>query len=141
MPAAVFSSKLFQAKSPSASAIHSSYGDRVLQRRVRHMRGVGEHDVALDRRQPVGELFQQRHEGEIGHHHAILGVIDDPCDLVGEQARVDGVIDRADPHDAVPGFDMAEGVPGERRDPVAEAYAVALQPLRDFQRAVCAPRA
>ena len=81
-------------------------GDRVLQRRLRHVRGVGEHDVALDGRQLVGDLFQQRHEGEIGDHHAVFGVIDDPDDLLGEQPRVDGVIDRADADDAVPGLQM-----------------------------------
>ena len=80
-------------------------------------------------------LFQQRHEGEIGEHHAVVGVIDDPGDLVGEQARIDGVVDRADAEDAVPGFQMPPGVPGERRDPVAELDAVLLQPLRDLQRA------
>ena len=111
-------------------------GDRVLQRRLRHVRGVGEHDVALDGRQLVGDLFQQRHEGEVDHHHAVLGVIDDPDDLVGKQPRVDGVIDRADAEDAVPGFHVPPGVPGQRRHPVAELDAVLVQPLRHLERAL-----
>ena len=110
-------------------------GDRVLQRRRRHMRGVGEHDVALDGGQLVGDLFQQRHEGEIDDHHAVFGMIDDPHDLLGEQPRIDRVVDRADADDAVPGFQMPCGVPGQRRHPVAELDAVFRQPLRHFQRA------
>ena len=110
-------------------------GDRVLQRGLRHMRLVGEHDVALDARQLVGDLFQDRHEGDVGHHHAVLRMIDDPGDLVGEQPRIDGVADRADSHDAVPGFEMAPGVPGDGGDAVAELDAVAIEPLRYFQRA------
>ena len=84
------------------------------------------------RRQLVGELFQQRHEGEVGHHHAVLGVIDDPDDLLGKQPRIDGVVDRADAEDAVPGFEMPPGVPGQRRDAVAELDAVAVEALRDL---------
>ena len=110
-------------------------GDRVLQRGLRHVRLVGEHDVAFDARQLVGDLFQDRHEGDVGHHHAILRMVDDPGDLVGEQPRIDGMADRADPHDAVPGFEMAPGVPGDGGDAVAELDAVAIEPLRDFQRA------
>src|SRR4029078_1195772 len=83
-----------------------------------------------------GELLQDRHEGDVGDHDAILRMVDDPCDLVGEQPRVHGVADRADPHDAVPAFEMAPGVPGDGGDAVAELDAVALQHLRQFQ---CAP--
>ena len=95
-------------------------GDGVLEPGRRHVRGVGQDDVALDRRQMVGDRLEQRHEGEVGHHDPVLGVIDDPGDLLGKQARIDGVVDRADAGDAVPGLEMAVAVPGERRDPVAE---------------------
>ena len=44
--------------------------------------------------------------------------------------------DRADAHDAVPGFEMAPGVPGDGGDAVAELDAVAVEPLRDLQGAV-----
>src|SRR5439155_23600841 len=77
-----------------------------------------------------------RHEGDVGHHHAIPGVVDDPGDLFREQARIDGVADGADAHDAVPGFQVAPGVPGDGGDAVAELDAVAVQPLRDLQGAV-----
>ena len=135
MPAAVFSSN----DAPGEIAVDLGdpvlVGDRVLQRGLRHMRGVGEHDVALDGGQLVGDLFQQRHEGEVGDQHAVLGVIDDPDDLLGEQPRIDGVIDRADAEDAVPGLQVPPGVPGQRRHPVAELDAVLVEPLRHLQRA------
>src|SRR3984957_10821303 len=111
-------------------------GDRVLQRRLRHMRLVGEHDVALDAGQLVGDLFQDRHEGDVGHHHAILRMVDDPGDLLGKQPWIDGMADRADPHDAVPCFEMAPGIPGDGGHAIAELDAVAFQPLRDLQRAL-----
>ena len=110
-------------------------GDRVAQARLRHMGRIGEHDVALDAGEPVGELFEQRHEGQIGEQQPVLGVIDDPDDLVGKQPRIDGVVDGADAEDAVPGLEMAPGIPGERRDAVAEADAVPLEALRHFERA------
>jgi len=40
------------------------------------------------------------------------------------------MVDRTEAEDAVPGFEMAPGVPGERRDAVAEPDSVAFQPLR-----------
>ena len=111
-------------------------GDRVLQRGLRHVRLVGEHDVAFDARQLVGDFFQDRHKGDIGHHHAVFRMVDDPGDLVGEQPRIDGMADGADAHDAVPGFKMAPGVPGDGGDAVAELDAVAVEALRDLQRAI-----
>ena len=111
-------------------------GDRVLQRGLRHMRLVGEYDVAFHARQLVGDLFQDRHKGEIGHHHAVFRMVDDPGDLVGEQPRIDGMADRADAHDAVPGFKMAPGIPGDSGDAVAELDTVAVEALRDLQRAI-----
>ena len=99
------------------------------------MGGVGEHDVALDGRQFVGDLLQKRHESEIGHDHAVLRVIDDPDDLLDEQPRIDGMIDGADAENSVPGLHVPPGVPGERRYPVAELDAVAVEPLRHAQGA------
>ena len=111
-------------------------GDGVLEFGRRHVRAVGQNDVALDRRQPVGERLHQRHEGQVDEHDPVFGVVDDPGDLLGEQARIDGVIDRAGADDAVPGFEMAIAVPGERRDPIAELDPVALEPLGDLERAL-----
>ena len=50
---------------------------------------------------------------------AILGMIDDVGDLVGEQARVDGVTDRAHAGDAVVQLEVAMVVPRERGDALA----------------------
>jgi hypothetical protein len=81
-----------------------------------------DHDV-LDRRQ-LGAVFQQhRQEAEIGEDDPVFSVVDDVAELLGEQARVERVADRPDAHDPVPGLDMAAGVPGQRRDPVARQDA------------------
>ena len=108
-------------------------GDRVLQRGLWHMRLVGEHDVAFDAWQLVGDFFQHRHKGDIGHHHTVLRMVDDPGDLIGEQSRIDGMADRTDAHDAVPGFEMAPRVPRDGGDAVAELDAVTIEALRDLQ--------
>ncbi|MEY9315059.1 hypothetical protein ABIF29_001858 [Bradyrhizobium elkanii] len=108
-------------------------GDRVLQRGLRHVRLVGQHHVALDARQLACDLLQHRNEGEVGDDDAVLGVVDDPGDLLRKQARIDRMADRADPHDAVPDLEVAPGVPGDGGDAVAEVDAVAFQALRDLQ--------
>src|SRR6185437_1947658 len=92
-------------------------------------------DKALHARHLVRDLFHHGQEGGVDHHHAVLGVVDDPGDLFGEKPRVHGMADRADAHDAVPAFEMAPGVPGDGSDAIAELDAVALQALRDFQGA------
>ena len=66
-----------------------------------------------------GDLLDDRHEGQVDEQRLVLGVVHDPGDLVGEQPRVERVVDAAHAHDAVPGLDMARRVPGERRDAVA----------------------
>jgi hypothetical protein len=96
------------------------------------VRLVGQHHIALDARHVVGDLLQDRDEGDVGHHDAVLRMVDDPGDLLGEQPRVDGMADGADAHDAVPALQMPPGVPGDGGDAVAELDAVALQHLRDF---------
>jgi hypothetical protein len=97
--------------------------------------GIGQHDVALDGRQPLLQPLHQRHEGEVEEEQPVLGVVDDVDDLLVEEPRVDRVIDRADAGDAVPGLEMPPGVPGERRDAVAEPEAVPGQALRHLQGA------
>ena len=57
----------------------------------------------------------------------------DVGDLIGEEPRIDGVIDRADTGDAVPGLEVPPRIPGERRDAIAELDAFLFQPLRDLQ--------
>jgi hypothetical protein len=108
-------------------------GDHVLQRGRRHVRLVGEQDEAFHARDLAGDFLQDRNESEVDHHHAVLGMVDDPGDLVRKQPWIDGMADGADAHDAVPGFEMAPGVPGDGGDAVAELDAIAVEPLCDFQ--------
>src|SRR3954451_310463 len=63
-------------------------------------------------------------------------MVDDPGNLFGGKAGIDGMADGADAHDAVPDLEMAPGVPGDRGDTVTELDAVALQHLRDLERAL-----
>ena len=65
------------------------------------------------------ELLDQRQEGQVEEQRGVLGVVGDVGDLLGEQARVDGVADRADAGDGVVELEMAVAVPGQRRHPVA----------------------
>ena len=111
-------------------------GDGVLELGRRHVGAVGQNDVALDRRQTVGEPLHQRHEGQVDEHDPVLGVVHDPGDLLGEEPRIDGVIDPAGAGDAIPGFEMAIAVPGQRRDPIAELDPVALESFGDLERAL-----
>ncbi len=111
-------------------------GDGVLELGRRHVGRVGEDDIALDRRQAIDDRLKQRHEGEIDEGDLVFCVIHDPGDLLGEQPRIDGVIDRPGAGDAVPAFEMAIAVPGEGRDAIAELHSLALQPFGDLERAL-----
>ena len=105
------------------------------QARLRHVRRIGQHHVALDAGKPRRDLLDERHEGEVDEEQPVLGVVDDPGDLVLEEPRIDRVVDGADADDAVPGLEMPPGVPGERRDPVAEPMPSRVEALRDLERA------
>jgi hypothetical protein len=61
-------------------------------------------------------------------------VVDDPGDLLWKQPGIDRMADRADPHDAVPAFEVARGIPGDGGDAVAELDPGLVQRLRDLQR-------
>jgi hypothetical protein len=99
------------------------------------MRGVGQDDHLLDRRNAIDDLLDERHEGEIDEKDSVFGIVDDPDDLIDEEARVDGVIDRPDAERAVPDFQMPPGILGKRRATIAQFNAIAREPLRDFERA------
>jgi hypothetical protein len=61
-------------------------------------------------------------------------VIDNPGNLIGKQAWIDRVIDRAETKNAVPNFQVTPRIPREGRYAVAEFDAVFLQPLRHLER-------
>ena len=119
-------------------------GDDVGQRRVRQMSRIGEHDDLLQGLQRRRQLLDQRQEGQVHEERPVLGVVDDPRDLLGKQARIDGVVDGARAVDAVPDLEVTRGVPGKCGDPVADAVPVAFEPLGDPEGpaadlAICRP--
>jgi hypothetical protein len=85
----------------------------------RHVGSIAQHHDALEGAQLRRQPLEQRQEHGIGENVAILGVVHDVGDLFGEQARVDGMADRADAGDAVVQLEVAVVVPGERGDPLA----------------------
>ena len=99
------------------------------ERRRRHVRGVGQHDHPLDRRDAVADLLHDRQEARVDEEQPVLGIVDDPGDLLGEEARIDGVVDGAEAEQAVPDLHVAPMVPGERRGTLAELEPVRIEPL------------
>ena len=86
-----------------------------------HVRAVGHHDDVAERRPIPGELCDQRREGQVAKQRAVLGVVDDVGDLLGEQPRVDGVANSAHRRDAEIKLQVPVVVPRDRRDAVALA--------------------
>ena len=106
----------------------------VAQAGLRPVRGVGEEDEALDGRQRRGDPLDERQEGQVEEEDPILGMVDDVGDLLLAQPGIDRVVDRAEASDSVPRLQVPPRVPGQRRHPVADLDAVALQPLREPAR-------
>jgi hypothetical protein len=73
------------------------------------------------------DLLDQRHEGQVEEHVAVLGVIDDVADLLGKQARVHGVADGTHTGHRVVRFEVAKAVPRQRADAIVHLDAEALQ--------------
>jgi hypothetical protein len=53
-----------------------------------------------------------REKREVDEHKRVLGVVQDPGDLFGVQARIDRMTDGADAGDGVEDFQMAVGAAG-----------------------------
>ena len=87
------------------------------------MRFVRHDDETLDRLERVGEPLQQRYEGEVDEDVRILGVVDDVDELLGEQARIDGVQDGAHARHAVVELEMPVAVPRHGADAIARVDA------------------
>ena len=98
-------------------------------------RRVGQHDHLPQRIEFRPQGLDQRQEARIAEQHAVLGVVHDPGDLVGKQPRIEGVIDTAHPHDAVPGFQVTGRVPGERGHALARLIPGPRQALCQLERA------
>ena len=98
------------------------------------MRAVGHgHDVA-NARQLGQQLLDRGQQVEVDEQELVLGVIDDVDDLLGEQARVDGVADRTHAGDAVIQLEMPVAVPGQGADAVARLDAQRRERLRHLLR-------
>ena len=104
-------------------------GERARQL-VAEVRFVREDDEVLHAGDLVADARQDRQEGQVGEDDLIVGMVDDVDQLLCEQARVQGVAHRADAHDAVPGLDVAAGVPGQGGDTVAGNHAQRLERVR-----------
>ena len=105
---------------------------RILQFRRRHVRLVGHEDPALHAGALVGDGLGQRHEGEVDEDVAILRMVDDVDDLLGEKARIDGMGYGAHAGHRVIGLQVAEAVPGQGGDPVVHPDAQGSQRVRQL---------
>ena len=106
-----------------------------VHRALRLVRRIRQHDPVLDARNLVLDRLDDRLERDVVEDVSVLGVVDDPGDLFGEQARVQRVQHGADAHRAIPGLDMAGGVPGQGRNPVALLDSISQQRVRALARA------
>ncbi len=102
----------------------------------RHVRAVGHRHPALDVRAMRREALDQRHEGQVEEDVLIIGVVDDVGDLVGEQARIDGVAHRARARHAIVDLQVPVAVPGQRADALAGLHAERGQRIRQLLGAI-----
>jgi hypothetical protein len=94
-----------------------------------------EHEVA--HRLHLGrELLGQRQQARVEAQHRVLGVVGDPLDLLGKQARIDRVAHAARAGHAVVDLHVAMAVPGQRGHPLAGRHAQRVQRLRELARAL-----
>ena len=97
---------------------------------VRH-RHPAAHALALRR-----DLLDQREEGQVETDVLVLGVVDDVDDLLGEQARVDGMAHRTHAGHRVVDLEMAEPVPGQGADTIRRPHAERGQGVGQLTRAL-----
>lgn len=90
-------------------------------------------DEALDRRQPVGDRGELVDQQLVDQEEAVLGVVDDEGDLVGEEPDVDGVQHRPHAGHGEVGGEMIGVVPAVGADDVtlgdAESFEADRQPI------------
>ena len=84
--------------------------------------------------------LDQLEEGQVEEHVLVLGMIDDVADLLGEQARIDGVTHGAAARGGVVDLEMAEAVPGQRADAIRRPHPERAERVGELARApVCVP--
>lgn len=74
------------------------------------------------------ELLQQRGKHGVGHDGHVARVVDDVLEVGRKEARVEGVADGADAHDAVPALEMAGAVPCQGGHHIAGPVATLVWP-------------
>jgi hypothetical protein len=82
------------------------------------VRGVCHHHEAADSRYLVHQRLDQGHEAQVEKQPLILGVVDDVLDLLGEQARIDGMQHRAHTRNAVVQLHVTIAIPGQGGDTI-----------------------
>ena len=100
------------------------------------MLGVGEDHPTFDARHLRSQLLGEGHEGRIDEDQPVLGVADDVDELVGEEARIERVTDRAHAGHAEVEFDVAMAVPRQGSDPIADTDAEPAERLGETLRAL-----
>ncbi|PAV72390.1 hypothetical protein WR25_15957 [Diploscapter pachys] len=78
-----------------------------------HVRKVGHSHPVPDARAIRCDGLDQRSEAKVEAHDLVLGVIDDPGHLFGEQPGVDGMGDRAGARYCVVKLEMPVAIPGQ----------------------------
>ncbi|MNT51041.1 hypothetical protein D3C72_1879890 [compost metagenome] len=81
--------------------------------------------------------LHQRQEAQVEAQDLVFGMVGDPRDLVGVQARVDGVQHAAAAAHAVVQLQVAVAVPGQGGDAVAEQQLLAIQRIGHLPGARC----
>ncbi|TSE37786.1 hypothetical protein Tfont_00784 [Tepidimonas fonticaldi] len=107
-------------------------GHRAVGRQPRQVRVVAQRHPALDGRTFVVDALDDGPERHVERQDAVLGVVDDPGDLLGQQARVDGVQHAAGAADAKVHLEVAIAVPGQGGHPLAQADVHRVQRTREL---------
>ena len=97
---------------------------------------IAHQDKVLHRLQRRPQRLDERKERQIEEQQPIFGVVEDVLQLLGEQARVDGVQHRADARDRVVQLQVAVGVDRQRRHPIARPHPELQERLGELLGAV-----
>ena len=89
-----------------------------------------------DPRRAFAQLVRERGQIGAGDQDARFGLARHRGELGRGQARIEGVADRAHPHDRIPGLDMGLAVPGEGGDMIAATDTEPGEHARDLQAAL-----
>ncbi len=102
----------------------------------RHLPAMAHQHEVAHRRQLRCELLGQRQQAGVKAQHLVLGVVGDPFDLLGEQARVDRVAHAARAGRAVVDLHVAMAVPGQRGHAVSGRDVQRPEHLGELARAL-----